>query len=94
MQRNRSALIGAGVGLALGMPLFEVFLLTTLAIDGELFNAAHTIQYFSHSANLIILLLVLHTVTAAIGAAVGYLVGRVRKRRRLRVIPGMAGRGA
>lgn len=89
---NRSALIGAGVGLALGMPAFEVFLLTILVIDGELFRAAYTVQYFAKSANVIILLLVLHAVTASVGALVGASIHRFKKRRHLRVVPGVAER--
>jgi hypothetical protein len=82
-------MIGAGVGFALGMPLFEVFLLTTLVVDGGLLNAAVATQYFSRSANLIALLVVLHLVTAAIGAAIGYGLHRLQRRRpHLRVITG------
>ncbi|MFZ5817760.1 MAG: hypothetical protein ACOY93_21110 [Bacillota bacterium] len=92
MRLHRSTLIGAGVGFALGMPLFEVFLLTILAIDGELFDAALTIQYFSKSANLIFLLVLLHLVTAATGALVGSIIHRYRGRRGLRVVPSTAGR--
>ncbi len=91
MKKNRSALIGAGVGLALGMPLFEVFLLTILAIDGGWFNAAYTIRYFSKSANVIILLLMLHVVTALLGAVAGTVIHRLRQRRELRVIARTAG---
>lgn len=90
MKGNRSALIGAGVGLALGMPLFEVFLLTILAVDGEWFNAAYTVQYFAKSANVIALLVILHLITAAIGAAVGANIHRIKDRRRLRALPGRA----
>lgn len=90
MKGNRSALIGAGVGLALGMPLFEVFLLTILAVDGELFNATYTVQYFSKSANVITLLIILHVITAAVGAVVGANIHRIKGRRRLRVLPGRA----
>jgi hypothetical protein len=78
MKGNRSALIGAGVGLALGMPLFEVFLLTILAIDGGLFNATYTVRYLASSANVIILLVMLHLATAAVGALVGAIMGRRR----------------
>lgn len=92
MKLNRSTIVGAGVGLALGMPLFEVFLLTILAIDGEWFDATLTIQYFSHSANLIILLILLHIVTATTGALVGTFATKQRGRR-LQVLPGHAGRG-
>lgn len=92
MKLNRSTVVGAGVGLALGMPLFEVFLLTILAIDGELFDASLTIRYFSQSANVIILLIVLHIITAAIGALIGSMVGKQRGRH-LQVLPGQAARG-
>lgn len=88
MGARRSAIIGAGVGFALGMPLFEVFLLTTLAVDGGIFNAAVTTRYFSSSVNLITLLVVLHLVTASIGAAVGYGRHRLQRRPHLRAIPG------
>jgi len=87
MKGNRSTWIGAGVGLALGMPLFEVFLLTTLVIDGGVFDAAYTIRYFSHSSNLIILLVLLHLVTASVGALVGFLTQRIRRRRQLQAVP-------
>ena len=90
MRLNRSTLMGAGVGFALGMPLFEVFLLTVLAIDGEVFKAAYTVQYFSKSANVITLLVILHLVTAAVGAVVGTVLHRIRTRPRLRVLPGRA----
>lgn len=90
MKGNRSALIGAGVGLALGMPLFEVFLLTVLAIDGGIFDAAYTVQYFSSSANVIILLVILHLVTATVGALVGASIHRMQNRRRPRIVPGRA----
>lgn len=84
-------MVGAGVGFALGMPLFEVLLLTTLVVDGGMLNAAVTTQYFSRSANLITLLVVLHLVTAAIGAAVGFGLHRLQRRRpHLRVLPGGA----
>lgn len=83
MRVNRSALIGAGVGFALGIPLFEVFLLTVLAIDGELFDAAYTMQYFSKSGNVIVLFVVLHLLTASIGALVGVSIHRLRNRRGL-----------
>lgn len=89
---KRSALIGAGVGLALGMPLFEVSLLMALALDGELFHTAYTIKYFSSSANLIALLAVLHAITGAAGALVGAIMYQAKNRRKLRVIPGGAGR--
>lgn len=90
---TRTVWIGAGVGLALGMPLFEVFLLTALAIDGEWFDAAYTIRYFSESANLIILLAILHIIMAMAGALAAALWHRARRRRRrFRVIHGGAGR--
>lgn len=92
MRLNRSTLIGAGVGFALGMPLFEVLLLTVLAIDGELFDAAYTMHYFSKSTNVILLLIILHVVTASIGALVGASIHRMKRRPGLRVIPGTAGR--
>jgi hypothetical protein len=85
-------MIGAGIGLALGMPLFEVCLLTILAIDGQWFDASYTIRYFSQSANVILLLVLLHIVTASIGALVGAVTYQARTRKRLRVIPGGAGR--
>jgi len=88
MGRWRAILVGAGVGVALGMPLFEVFLLTALAVDGGVFDAVVAIRYFSHPANLVTLLVLLHLVTAVVGAAVGYFLGRVRPHPRLRVIPG------
>lgn len=88
MKLNRSTLIGAGVGFALGMPLFEVFLLAVLAIDGELFHAAYTVQYFAKSANVIMLLVILHLVTATVGALVGTVLSRIRTRPHLRVLPG------
>lgn len=84
MRLSRSTLIGAGVGLALGMPLFEVFLLAVLAIDGELFGAAYTIRYFTSSFNLIALLIILHAVTALIGGLVGALLHQARNRQRAR----------
>lgn len=90
MKPNRSALIGAGIGLALGMPLFEVALLVMLAVDGGWFDATYTIAYFTKSANVISLLVVLHLVTGTVGALVGYTVHQMRSRRRLRVIPGRA----
>lgn len=90
LKGNRSAWIGAGVGLALGMPMFEVFLLTVLAIDGGVLGADRTVQYFSKSANVITLLIILHLVMAALGALVGYTIQRMKKRRRFRVIPGRA----
>lgn len=85
---RRSVLVGAGVGLALAMPLFEVSLLVILAIDGELFDAAYTIRYFTNSANLFGLLAVLHALLALIGALVGMLVFQARSRKRLRVVRG------
>jgi hypothetical protein len=88
MKGNRPIWIGAGLGLALGMPLFEVFLLVTLAIDGEWFDASYTIRYFASSAHVLMVLVALHVVTALTGAVVGALVQYSRRRRRLRVIPG------
>ncbi|HWI50961.1 MAG TPA: hypothetical protein VNT01_02305 [Symbiobacteriaceae bacterium] len=85
---RRSVLVGAGVGLALAMPLFEVCLLVILAIDGEVFDAAYTIRYFTNSANLFGLLAVLHAALALAGALVGMLVFQARDRKRLRVIRG------
>lgn len=90
MKPNRSTLIGAGIGLALGMPLFEVALLVLLAVDGGWFDATYTIKYFTESANVITLLVVLHAVTAVVGALVGTIVHHSRNRRRLRLIPGKA----
>jgi uncharacterized membrane protein YfcA len=85
---NRSTLIGAGIGLFLGMPLFEAALLVMLAVDGEWFNAAYTIHYFTESANVILLLVVFHAVTTAIGALVGALMHQAKQRRKLRVVAG------
>lgn len=91
MRPNRSTLIGAGVGFALGMPLFEVFLLTVLAVDGEWFDAAYTIRYFTQSSNVIILLALLHIATGIIGGLVGTAVHRLR-RRQTGLTPGHLGR--
>ncbi|MEW8979234.1 MAG: hypothetical protein AB2385_12585 [Symbiobacterium sp.] len=90
MRLKRATVTGAAVGFALGMPVFEVALLTILLIDGGLFNAMVAIRYFSQPLNLIVLLVVLHVAGALIGAGVGYLAGcvRVHPRARLRVIPG------
>lgn len=87
---KRSVLVGAGVGLALAMPLFEVCLLLMLAVDGEWFNAAYTIRYFTNSANVIGLLAVLHAILASVGGLIGLLVYQAKSRRRLRVIRGGA----
>jgi len=90
MENRRTVAIGAAVGLALGMPVFEVCLLTILLIDGGLLDAMVAIRYFSRPLNLIFLLVVLHMVGGVVGAAAGYLVSRARPRPRprLRVIPG------
>ncbi|WP_374712567.1 hypothetical protein [Symbiobacterium terraclitae] len=90
MECRRSVATGAAVGLALGMPVFEVFLLTILAIDGGLFDAMVAIRYFSRPLNLIFLLVALHVVGGLIGAGAGYMAyrARPRPRPRLRVIPG------
>lgn len=85
---KRFVMIGAGIGLALGMPLFEVALLTILAIDGQWFDAAYTIKYFTESANLIGILALVHLLTGAAGALLGAVTFQARSRRRLRVIPG------
>ncbi|HWI63994.1 MAG TPA: hypothetical protein VNT75_19330 [Symbiobacteriaceae bacterium] len=85
---KKFVLVGAGAGLALAMPLFEVSLLVILAVDGEWFDAAYTIHYFTNSANVIGLLAVLHAVLAVIGGLVGMLVYQARSKRRLRVIRG------
>lgn len=87
---KRSVLVGAGVGVALAMPLFEVCLLVILAIDGELFDAAYTIKYFTNSANVFGLLAVLHIVLAGVGALLGALVHQARERKRLRLVRGGA----
>lgn len=87
---KRSVLVGAGIGIALAMPLFEVCLLVILAIDGELFAAANTIKYFTNSANVIGLLTALHGALALVGAFVGMLVFQAKSRKRLRVIRGGA----
>jgi ethanolamine transporter EutH len=89
---KRFALVGGGIGLALGMPLFEVCLLVILAIDGQWFDASYTIRYFSQSANVIALLIALHIVTASVGALAGAILYQSRSRRRLRIIPGGVGR--
>ena len=89
---KRSVLTGAGVGLALGMPLFEVALLILLAIDVQWFDEAYTLRYFTESANIFAILGVLHAVTAFAGACAGAAVHLSRSRRRLRVIPGRGGR--
>jgi len=71
------------------MPLFEVFLLTVLAIDGLWFDAVITVQYFSKSANLIGLLILLHVVTGLTGAVIGSVLPRKRRgEKKLAVIPG------
>jgi hypothetical protein len=81
-------LVGAGIGLALAMPLFEVCLLVILAIDGEVFDAAYTIQYFTNSANVFGLLAVLHLFLGLIGGLLGALVYQARNRKRLRLVRG------
>lgn len=90
MEFRRTVAIGAAVGFALGMPVFEVCLLTTLLIDGSLFDAMVAIRYFSRPLNLISLLVLLHVAGGLIGAGAGYLASRarLRSRPRLRVIPG------
>ena len=47
MRRNRTALVGAALGSALAMPLFEVCLLTILLVDGSLLDATVAVRYFS-----------------------------------------------
>lgn len=89
MRLKRSTLVGASVGLALAMPLFEVLLLTILAIDGVWFDAVITIQYFTKSSNLIGLLILLHLVTGLTGAVIGSLLPRQpRRRKNLALIAG------
>lgn len=92
MKRFRFTWIGAGIGFALGMPLFEVVLLSVLAIDGGLFDAAYTIKYFAESSNVILLLVLLHITTGVAGALLGTVVGFVQERRRLRVVRGRSTR--
>ncbi len=86
MKWNRATWVGAGVGLLLGMPLFEVLLLTLLVLDGVWFDAAYTIRYFTSSQNVIILLAVIHLFTALVGAVVGTVHHRMGNRQRLRVV--------
>ncbi|HYF76300.1 MAG TPA: hypothetical protein VD973_04160 [Symbiobacteriaceae bacterium] len=85
---KRSVLVGAGIGLALAMPLFEVCLLVILAVDGEVFDAAYTIKYFTNSANVIGLLAVLHVALAMVGGLMGALAYQARNRKRLRLVRG------
>lgn len=89
---KRSTWIGAGVGFALGMPLFEVFLLAVLAIDGEWFSATYTIKYFTQSTTLLILLAILHLVTTTVGALVGAAVYQVKTRQRVQSVAQETGR--
>jgi|GEM_PF-1885826 len=91
MKGSRAPWVGALVGLAFGMPVFEVCLLLILAIDGSWFDASMTVRYLSHSGNVLLLLAALHAVTASVGWVTGWLLHRARSRRRLRVIPGGAG---
>lgn len=88
MRLNRTALVGAALGSALAMPLFEVCLLTILLVDGSLLDATVAVRYFSRPLNLIGLLAFLHVLGGMVGAAVGYLHSRLRPVPRLRVIPG------
>lgn len=88
MRFNRPTLVGAAVGFALAMPLFEVCLLTILLIDGSLLDAMVAIRYFSRPLNLVALLAALHLAGGLIGAAVGYAHSRIRPQPRLRVLAG------
>lgn len=89
MQRTgRFALIGALVGFGLSMPLFEISMLTILALDGGWFKAL-AFPYLASSADLVLILALLHTSFALAGALGGYLWGRRHPRHPpLRVIRG------
>lgn len=95
MDWRRSVVTGAVVGFVLAMPLFECLLLTTLAVDGGVFDATLAVQFFSRSANVLALLAGWHLVATLLGALTGlalaYRLHRRGRRPRLRVIPGGAG---
>jgi len=87
----REAWVGLLIGFFLAMPLFEIFLLTVLAIDGGWFDASYTARYFSNSITLVALLALWHVVAALGGMATRLVWLRVWRRRRLRAISGGAG---
>lgn len=89
--RPGEAWVGLLVGFFLAMPLFEIFLLTVLAIDGGWFDASYTARYFSNSVTLVSLLALWHVVAALLGMAVRLFWLQVGRRRRLRAVSGGAG---